>query len=93
MEKILYRKQETKHGFDFFVERETAELEKKVCLKISFQYYSNIMCIRSFYSKDIEAGYSQGMFGGEIFITLNGVRYSLDTMIECDKTFIIEIEN
>ena len=89
--KLLYRKQETKYGFDFIVERETAE--KEVCLKISFQYYANTMYIRSFYAKDIEAGYSQGLLGGEIFIVINGIRYSLDTMIECDKTFIIEIEN
>ena len=84
--KLLYRKQETKNGFDFIV-----EMDKELCLKIGFQYYSNIMVIRSFFSKDIEAGYSQTMLGGEIFITVNGVRYSLDTMIECDKTFIIEI--
>ena len=87
--KLLYYRKETKYGFDFFVERETAE--KEVCLKISFQYYSNIMYISSFFSKGVEAGYAQTLLGGEIFIVINGIRYSLDTMIECDKTFIIEI--
>ena len=90
--KFLYRKQETKRGFDFLVERETVE-NRELCLKICFQYYANIMVIGSFYSKDIEAGYTQTVLGGEVFITINGVRYSFDTMIECDKTFIIEIEN
>ena len=87
--KLLYHRQETKHGFDFIVERETAE--KEVCLKISFQYYANMMYIRSFYAKDIEAGYSQGILGGEIFIVLDGLRYSLDVMVECGETFTIEI--
>lgn len=90
MEKLLYHRQETKYGFDFFVERETVE-NRELCLKISFQYYSNIMYISSFYAKDIEAGYAQGVLGGEIFITINKVRYSFDTMIECDETFTIEI--
>ena len=90
MERLLYYKQETKNGFDFFVERDNT-IDRELCLKISFQYYANTMCIRGFYSKDIEAEYFQTMLGGEIFITSNGVRYSLDTMIECDKTFIIEI--
>ena len=89
MEKLLYHRQETKYGFDFLVERET--VKKELCLKISFQYYSNIMYISSFYAKDIEAGYAQTMLGGEIFITINKVRYSFDTMIECDKIFTIEI--
>lgn len=90
MEKLLYHKKETKYGFDFFVERETVE-NRELWLKISFQYYANIMYITNFYAKDIEAGYAQTFLGGEIFININKVRYSFDTMIECDKTFTIEI--
>ena len=90
MEKLLYYKKETKYGFDFFVERETAE-NRELCLKISFQYYANTMYISSFFSKGVEAGYSQTLLGGETFITINKIRYSFDIMIECDKTFTIEI--
>lgn len=90
MEKLLYHKKETKYGFDFFAERETVE-SRELCLKISFQYYANTMYISNFYTKDIEAGYAQTLLGGEIFITINKMRYSLDTMIECDKIFTIEI--
>lgn len=90
MEKLLYHKKETKYGFDFFVEVEKLE-NRELCLKISFQYYANTMYISNFYVKDVEAGYSQTLLGGEIFITINKVRYSLDTMIECDKIHQIEI--
>ena len=90
MERFLYYKQETKYGFDFTVFVEKDE-NRELCLKIGFQYYSNIMYISSFYSKNIESSYKQTVLGGEIAIVFNGIRYSFDTMIECDKIFTIEI--